>query len=658
MKSILNEIGGALTFSRSASRPGARTQPIGQQVVPSAPQVPPHRFNTKAEFDNVLPHCKSMHGFQTEVFNILRNGGDVYVPAAPGGGKTLPYQCHWTKNILGIDTMNTSPKSWGQYAEKIYKIFVRPEECDKILILVPTRSLADQTYQEFKVIYAQIIENILNAFLELYFMQPVLPTTPNQMADTNIATYREILDTIRPGMYDKFRERNNLRTQLDEWINNPNQYSDSQVNDLRDRIDNLDSIMQQDAVAGVKKIVDGERTSKALIAIRHGLQDKGDPKTAPVTIAIYESAERIIKDLRDKLKLVVCDEAHLAQDKEIRDNSRSTNIAFALYTVIGTINQNTSLCFLSGTENPASAQNFADYLKVCYRRNVKVINVPGTVGNKSNVSVFIDDSIANDDELIRIMKNSSTRNNVIIIFSTKKIDELAARVVQGSAKRSLRNLPSQYDFRDLPSKQRFSLDRRTSRFSTAKNVASQATAIEATGIHSERQRGYVQAGFGVIYRVKDNDRDKKEKSRDNQIVAALFKKGQIRTLLATDAIGIGVNIDVKTMYIPTVEKFQGTGFKPMHAAELSQLLNRTGRGAFMFSRVVTTTKHASAISNALSMTPEGFPMGVNIEKIPKELCYLRNAFADFWTSQFSQRTRYEIVRQNRPQNRPQNTIYL
>lgn len=632
MKSIF-DIAGGLTFSRSASRPN---QPgnVGGVVPQQDPQQGPTRFDTPAKFDNILPHCKRMQGFQTEVFKILKSGGDVYVPAAPGGGKTLPYQCHWTQNILGIDTMNVSKASWGLYATKIHNIFVNPEKCDKILILVPTRSLADQTYKEFQVIYAQIIENILNAFLELYFMQPVLPTTPNQMATTNIATYREILDTIRPGMYNNFVQRNSLRTQLDEWIDNPNQYSDSQVNDLRDRIDNLDSVMQQDAVAGVKKIVDSKRTSKSLIAVRHGLQDLGDPKTSPVTIAIYESAERIIKDLRDSLKLVVCDESHLAQDKKIRDNSRSTNIAFALYTVLGTINQNTQLCFLSGTENPDSARNFAEYLKICYRRNVRVINVPGTVGNRSNISVFIDDSIANDDELVRIMKNTSTRNNVIILFSTKKIDNLAARVVQGSAKRSLRNLPSQYNFKDLPRKQDFSLNRKTSRFSIAKNVASQATAVEATGIHSQRQRGYVQAGFGVIYRVKDTDRDKKEKANDNQIVAALFKKGQIRTLLATDAIGIGVNIDVKTMYIPTVEKFQGTRFQPMHPAELSQLLNRTGRGAFMFSRVVTTTKHASAVANALSMTPEGFPQGVNIEKIPKELCFLRNAFTDFWRSQF------------------------
>lgn len=63
-------------------------------------------------------------------------------------------------------------------------------------------------------------------------------------------------------------------------------------------------------------------------------------------------------------------------------------------------------------------------------------------------------------------------------------------------------------------------------------------------------------------------------------IQRLFQKGKIYLLLATDALGVGANVDAKHIYIPTINKPTEVGFLDTDISSLTQLINRAGRGRF------------------------------------------------------------------------------
>jgi hypothetical protein len=70
----------------------------------------------------------------------------------------------------------------------------------------------------------------------------------------------------------------------------------------------------------------------------------------------------------------------------------------------------------------------------------------------------------------------------------------------------------------------------------------------------------------------------------------------------------------------------------MRPTELSQLLNRAGRGAFNFSTVITPNDTVPPVSEALSMGPDQFEKTVNIEYIPKLACRSPHWFRSIWAA--------------------------
>ena len=599
----------------------------------------PQGLQQTAKFKGVLDKCSSMYTWQQKIYKALSSGVDIYVAAQPGAGKTLPYLCYWSDVVLDIDTLDIQSRRWRDYIKTISQLLLDPKSIPKLVILLPTRSLSEQTWQEFREHYSNMLANILNALLQKLFVPWAEgPLQPNQsLFDLSQQVIQKLLNSIHSALPQATNGRNRLYQRLVNMEANRSNVGEEQIEMLKREIETLDRHISNYAQDGIRDIVSGHRAEKSLIALRHGNESIGDIETAPVVIGIYESLKPYISKIKGNIALLVCDESHLIQDKEIRSSSRSTNIAFALYSILKTIDNNTRLCFLSGTANPAAAENFANYLKLCYnRKNLEVIEPPTSAGNQSQISVVADDSINSERELLSIMANSRTRNTVIVLFSKRKIDQLAQAALNKMGRKPLGNLSSQFKFTDLQARKPYSRYRNISQKPEidVREVGRQAGRMEgASHIYDPMKREYAQAGFGVIYRVDDKDRYRKEKNKDNQITADLFQKGKIRTLLATDAIGVGVNINVKEMYIPTIEKFDGGVTKEMDPSELSQLINRTGRGAFPYSRVITTSRYVAPITKALSLSPRGFATGVTIEKIPKELCVLANAFKSIWQNQ-------------------------
>jgi len=621
----IEEIAWAQSYAKPEPTPGVPQPP----TYPTRGSAGTQGIHQRAKFKGVLEKCSQMYTFQKTIYGALKNGKDIYVAANPGAGKTLPYLCYWSQLVIDIDTLDIHDREWKDYIDTIEQLLIKPETLPKLLILAPTRELSNQVYNEFRVHFSKILSNILNALL-----QKLIETSGTLPAHPRI---RQLLKIIHPTLSDLSDQRDEIYAKLYSSERDRVAVGEKRIEQLKREVEALDKHIENYGVEGIRNITDSQKATKSLIAIRHGNETSGDINSSPVVIGIYESIEKYISKLKDNLAVVVCDESHLIQDKEIRDSSRATNISYALYTILRTISNKTRLCFLSGTANPDSAKNFTSYLELCYgRKNISVIEPPGSAANPSQITVHADDSINSERALVNIMASRQTHHTVIVLFSKKKIDKLAQSALHKLGRKPLHNIGALYKFTDTPSKTPFSRYRDVSSKPQidVEKVGREAGRMEgASHIFDSKQREYVQAGFGVIYRVDDRDRYRKEKSKDNQIIADMFQKGKIRVLLATDAIGVGVNIDVKTMYIPTIEKFHGGSFKPMEPSELSQLINRTGRAAFMYSNVVTTSQHVAPITTALSLAPRQFAKTVTIEKMPKEVCKSAKAFMSLWRNQ-------------------------
>ncbi len=80
-----------------------------------------------------------------------------------------------------------------------------------------------------------------------------------------------------------------------------------------------------------------------------------------------------------------------------------------------------------------------------------------------------------------------------------------------------------------------------------------------------RQRGGAAVVLGAL----------SPRTRNAQV--ALYQSGEVDFLVATDAIGMGLNMDVDHVAFSGAEKFDGRGFRPLMAAEIGQIAGRAGR---------------------------------------------------------------------------------
>ena len=65
------------------------------------------------------------------------------------------------------------------------------------------------------------------------------------------------------------------------------------------------------------------------------------------------------------------------------------------------------------------------------------------------------------------------------------------------------------------------------------------------------------------------------RARNAQV--ALYQSGEVDTLVATDAIGMGLNLDVDLVAFADLAKFDGRQVRPLDEAELAQIAGRAGR---------------------------------------------------------------------------------
>ncbi len=104
----------------------------------------------------------------------------------------------------------------------------------------------------------------------------------------------------------------------------------------------------------------------------------------------------------------------------------------------------------------------------------------------------------------------------------------------------------------------------------------------------------------------------------------MYQDGEVDYLVATDAIGMGLNLDVTHVAFAALKKFDGRRRRPLTLAEIGQIAGRAGRHQKDGSFGVLT-----GLANSDALTPEDIE---NLEShhFPKlEWLYWRNAEPDF-----------------------------
>ena len=96
-------------------------------------------------------------------------------------------------------------------------------------------------------------------------------------------------------------------------------------------------------------------------------------------------------------------------------------------------------------------------------------------------------------------------------------------------------------------------------------VAFSASDVYALAEMVRRQRGGAAVVLGAL----------SPRTRNAQV--GMFQAGEVDYLVATDAIGMGLNMDVDHVAFASLRKFDGRVPRPLHAPELAQIAGRAGR---------------------------------------------------------------------------------
>ncbi len=96
-------------------------------------------------------------------------------------------------------------------------------------------------------------------------------------------------------------------------------------------------------------------------------------------------------------------------------------------------------------------------------------------------------------------------------------------------------------------------------------VAFSADEVYAIAELIRRQRGGAAVVLGAL----------SPRTRNAQV--ALYQEGDVEYLVATDAIGMGLNLDVDHVAFAQDRKFDGYQFRNLNPSELAQIAGRAGR---------------------------------------------------------------------------------
>ena len=622
MSTEITEAIGFMTNDNYYANQGKQSNTQTPGLVPSNSKTPIEG----GEYGITISHCASMYPWQKNITKSLLDGNDAYILVPPGGGKTTPYTCYWAQKIMGFNSMNIHAKGSRNELMNVVKrlnvLFKDRKSIPKVLVGVPTRTLTMLQYDDFVNSFIDMFHNIMTFVIRNGSQIKRLGLTQKE-----ILTIDNILDYIAHHKYNNttaqqyamdfkslFKDRisayaiyskKKQEYEASIRISNPDSSVTSRIDNLEQDVEKLANQIRglDERLNKLGRVVFRE-FGRSFIAARNKVDKTGNLDESLIIIGVYESCREIYKKYHNKIKTIVIDEAHLTQQSPSDPlNERTENITSVLYPILKHAGKDTRIMFMTGTINPDAANQMATFMNTCFNRNFKVFS-EASAGNAAKITVVPDNNLSNDDTLVKILL-SNKPNNVIVLFSKARIESLVRKALhQKGGSRLLSDIDREIT---QSRKNIHGFYTKHSNYNDKPDyINNSKRGPGATELFDPLQKAAVAAGFGFIYRPKDNDPNEDKKVEDQKIVLNLFKRKKIHTIIGTDALGIGINMDVQRMFIPKAEKFTGTKNETIPVSDLSQLLNRVGRSAFKRAIIYTTSESMKDVSNALNAGIDNF----------------------------------------------------
>jgi len=373
---------------------------------------------------------------------------------------------------------------------------------------------------------------------------------------------------------------------------------------------------------------------KRWTGIKMMAEAKANPPTE-TSLAItctYSFASELIKKYNPKI--VVIDEVQERFKSENKTEDSESDKVRHLYNNIKVANESpgTSVAILTGSLNPMTTRYIMDYLDARVSTKNKFIYVgygsgiynPGQTRidgekNKANITVLPSDLVKKDiPKLIIEQIKGRNSNNLIAIFSKNKITEFSKNIISSTPRRDMRvilgikghsvdvNYSSQ-------ARRRFGLNPKppeptlSSQALKAKNLESSPEGLfkKFINMKDELLQESIAHGFGYIMaeeKDSNNNITRAYANDDIYLVEQLFAKGLIYSIMATTSVGVGVNLKVRALYIPSIDVFNkdvGNSIR-MSISSLAQLVHRAGRSAGENAIVYCNKKDLVLINDIMS----------------------------------------------------------
>lgn len=140
-------------------------------------------------------------------------------------------------------------------------------------------------------------------------------------------------------------------------------------------------------------------------------------------------------------------------------------------------------------------------------------------------------------------------------------------------------------------------------------VAFSAADVYALAEFMRRQRGGTAVVMGAL----------SPRARNAQV--GMYQAGEVDYIVATDAIGMGLNMDIDHVAFSTVRKFDGRNVRQLRASEIGQIAGRAGR--YMRNGTFGTTADEGSLPDHLVKKIESHRFD------PVQIVYWRNSKLDF-----------------------------
>jgi len=325
-------------------------------------------------------------------------------------------------------------------------------------------------------------------------------------------------------------------------------------------------------------------------------------KDTLIDICTYEPAEEIASKYNGKYRCVVIDEAQEIAPLRPQTVEEETKKA-ETYAAIFSHCKHSQFVLLTGSLSTNSCNELIEILNRVFHIRVTLIQ-DASAKNRSHIIIEKTSSLNNNNDIIDLCKSIikfRSANNLIILFSRRNIQFISDRLKE--------QLP---DINNIEYGRNIDYSNYDIQRNSLKDVIDRYRQRDVTREHTiSPSSGYLlsclRKGFGFLVGAAKSGSEDLDVTKDRDFVARLFSTGRIYVLLATDAVGVGVSLKVKNLYIPSLKKFNGQYMDKVDESSLIQLLHRAGRGAFPIAKIICNSEDYDYINDVLNSDPSQIP---------------------------------------------------